>query len=339
MAYGAFGVDTGGFPVNEERAAAQRRNLRWVFFGPTGLRAGWRVGAFFAVYSVILILIIVVLTAAATALALHFLGAEAVQSAVAAIMQSTKKGAFGNAGLFGLVEMVQVVAVLLATLIMGWFEGKQLSSYGFSLRGILPRFAQGAVVGLSALSITIFALLCLKGIAFDGTTLHGPSALIAGAQWAGVFLLVGAAEEFTNRGYLLQALARGLNFRWAALISSALFMAGHIANPGKLVSGLAGTFLVGLVLSFSIWRTGSLWWAVGFHAAWDWSETFIFGVADSGNKSTAALLTARPIGPEWLSGGTVGPEGSLLIPVVMVATASIIFLTQTKPNWKLDVNW
>jgi membrane protease YdiL (CAAX protease family) len=169
--------------------------------------------------------------------------------------------------------------------------------------------------------------------------LAGSSALIAGVQWAGVFLVLAVAEESVMRGYVLQTLARGLNFRWAALISSALFMLGHIANPGESVSGLAGTFLVGLVFAFSIWRTGSLWWAVGFHAAWDWSETFIFGVADSGNKSTASLLMTHPIGPDWLSGGTVGPEGSLLIPVVMIATTILISLTLKEPDQKLGLNW
>lgn len=325
--------------MSDSLAAAQRRNLRWVFFGPTGLRAGWRVGAFFAVFSIILVLIIIALTVAAIGLALHFLGAQVLQSDVAAIMRATKTGAFATPALFGFVELVQVAAVLLATLIMAWFEGKRLSDYGLRLRGMLPRFVQGAVVGAFTLTGTIFALWYFKAIAFDGSALRGSTALIAGAQWAGVFLLVGAAEEFTNRGYLLQTLARGLNFRWAAIISSVLFMAGHIANPGESVGGLATVFLVGLVYAFSIWRTGSVWWAVGCHAAWDWSQTFVFGVADSGNKSIAALFATRPTGPEWLSGGAVGPEGSLLMPVVMAATAVCILLTLKQTDQKLGENW
>lgn len=325
--------------MSEDLDAAQRRNLRWVFFGPMGLRTGWRVGAFFAVFLIIFVLIIVVLTVAAMEIALHFPGNQAVQSAVATIARAKKMGAFGTPELIGLVELVQVVAALLATLIMGRFEGKRLSNYGFRLRGMLPGFVQGAFVGLCALALLILALFCLKGIVFDGTALRGSSALIAGARWTGAFLLVAAAEEFTMRGYLLQTLGRGLNFRWAAGITSVLFMAAHIANPGESVSGLFGTFLAGLVFAFSIWRTGSLWWAVGFHAAWDWSQTFVFGVADSGNKSMAALLKTHPIGPEWLSGGTVGPEGSLLIPIVMAATGIFIFLALRKPDQKLDVSW
>jgi membrane protease YdiL (CAAX protease family) len=332
-------LGVGGADSSAKLAVAQKRNLRWVFSGSAGLRAGWRVAAFFAVLSIVLVLITVVVAVAAIALALHFLGAQALQSGMAAIVRSAKTNPFANPWLFGASEFFQALAVLLATLIMGWFEGRQLSNYGFRLSGLLPRFAQGAVAGFCMLALLIFALWCFRGIALDGFGLVGPSALIAGAQWAGVFLVLAVAEESLMRGYVLQTLARGLNFRWAALISSALFMLGHIANPGESVSGLVGTFLVGLVFAFSIWRTGSLWWAVGFHAAWDWSQTFVFGVADSGNKSTAALLKTHPIGPEWLSGGTVGPEGSLFIPIVMAATGIFIFLALRTQDQKRDVSW
>jgi membrane protease YdiL (CAAX protease family) len=64
-------------------------------------------------------------------------------------------------------------------------------------------------------------------------------------------------------------------------------------------------------------RTGSLWFAVGFHAAWDWGETFVYSVPDSGTVFPGHLLKTSLHGPGWLTGGVVGPEGSLLCFVVI----------------------
>jgi hypothetical protein len=55
-----------------------------------------------------------------------------------------------------------------------------------------------------------------------------------------------------------------------------------------------------------------LWFAVGFHAAWDWSETFFYSVPDSGTVFPGHLLSSSLRGPAWLSGGSAGPEGSVL---------------------------
>jgi hypothetical protein len=60
-----------------------------------------------------------------------------------------------------------------------------------------------------------------------------------------------------------------------------------------------------------------LWFAVGFHAAWDWGETFFYSVPDSGTIFPGHLLKSSFHGPPWLTGGMVGPEGSLLCFVVM----------------------
>jgi len=60
-------------------------------------------------------------------------------------------------------------------------------------------------------------------------------------------------------------------------------------------------------------RTGDLWFAIGNHFAWDYGESFLFGVSNSGNESTGHLLTAHAHGSRWLTGGSVGPEGSLLV--------------------------
>ena len=77
--------------------------------------------------------------------------------------------------------------------------------------------------------------------------------------------------------------------------------------------GLVMVFLAGIVFSYALWRTGSLWWGVGAHMSWDWAQSFLFGVPDSGTLSAGRLFSTHPAGPVWLSGGVDGPEGSVLV--------------------------
>jgi len=96
--------------------------------------------------------------------------------------------------------------------------------------------------------------------------------------------------------------------------------------------GLLSVFAAGMFFSFSIWRTGSLWWAFGMHAAWDWGQSFLFGVADSGLMVQHHLLATHPAGKPLLSGGTTGPEGSVLI-LAVLGVGCLIVLTLPKGHY------
>jgi hypothetical protein len=83
--------------------------------------------------------------------------------------------------------------------------------------------------------------------------------------------------------------------------------------------------MIGFVLCVSIRMTGSAWWAIGFHAGWDWSETYFYGAVDSGLVAQNHLFTAQPIGKLLWSGGSAGPEGSLLVlPILLVVIALLL---------------
>jgi len=123
------------------------------------------------------------------------------------------------------------------------------------------------------------------------------------------------------------------------VILGVCFTVAHMGNNGESPIGLLLVFTAGLVFSYAVWRTGALWWGIGFHAAWDWMQSFTFGVADSGHPSKDALLLSKPAGPDWLSGGSTGPEGSVLTLAVMAAVAVLIHLTLRKPDEDLGVKW
>lgn len=101
----------------------------------------------------------------------------------------------------------------------------------------------------------------------------------------------------------------------------------HSGNAGETHIGEISAGLYGLVICISIWYTRSLWWAIGFHAAWDWAESYFYGTSDSGMISQGRLLATAPRGNIYLSGGPTGPEGSVFVFVALAAVALVMVLT------------
>ena len=139
-------------------------------------------------------------------------------------------------------------------------------------------------------------------------------------RWAAVFLAVGFAEEFLFRGYLQFTLAEGMGFWPAALLLSLIFGAVHLHNPGEGVVGALSVFTIGMFLCLTLRRTGDLWLAIGWHAAFDFGETYLYSVPNSGLVMPGHLLAASLHGARWLTGGSVGPEGSVFSFAVLAVT-------------------
>lgn len=274
--------------------------LRWIFVGSGGIRAGWSIAIFFA---------IVAIEAGTIYAIVHGMHAHI-----------DRKGEIPPITMLA-TEASFVIAIAIPTFILSRIEKRSFLSYGYQGPSKLSRLLWGALVGLAAMCALIGAMALFHFIVFDERQLNGATVLVNALIWGIVFLLVGIAEESLTRGYLLFTLSRGLNFFWASVILSVLFGAIHSQNPGESPLGLVAAALVGFVFCFSIWLTGSLYWAIGMHAAWDWTQSYMFGVADSGLRMQEHLLQTHSSGNVWLSGGTTGPEGSVLVLVVLALIA------------------
>ena len=118
--------------------------------------------------------------------------------------------------------------------------------------------------------------------------------------------------------------APSAGFWQAAWLTSTLFGFGHTSNNGENWIGIFAAAFIGFVFCVSVWVTGSAWWAIGCHAAWDWAETYFYGTADSGLVAKGHLLTTSPAGNPFWSGGTDGPEGSIL--VLLISLLILVWL-------------
>jgi uncharacterized protein len=308
-----------------------------VFFGSDGLRAGWSLLLFVALFFALF------MAAGLLANRLQHRSAAHPQPAAAQSSHPGEPSSPISARLVLLNEGVAFACLALATWLMAKIERRPVSVFGVARQRWLRNFVAGLAWGVALLSLLILVLRATGLLVFDGRLLFGPSALRYAAIWLLGFLLVGLFEENLTRGYLQFTLARGLSgiYTWlfrtrhanplgfwtAALILSFAFGFSHTANRGESPIGLLSAGLIGLALCFSLWRTGSLWWAIGFHASWDWAQSFLYGVADSGTMFQNHLFSTHPLGRPILSGGLTGPEGSLFILAIVALAAAIIVLT------------
>ena len=260
-----------------------------LFLNNDGLRAGWR----------LLLYVVFVATI--------FLTLKTVS------MQFWKStpGVFSYGSIF-LSELIGFVSVFSAAVAMTFIEHRAIGVYGLPVSGAFGRlFWQGCFLGLVEISLLMGLISAFHGYSFGPLALHGAEILRWAVLWALCLLFVGLFEEFLFRGYSLFTLTSGIGFWPAAILLSLLFAGVHSQNSGEGRIGVAAVFVVGMLWCFSIRRTGSLWFAVGMHAAFDFGETFLYSVPDSGMILPGHLSSATMQGPAWLTGGSVGPEASV----------------------------
>jgi membrane protease YdiL (CAAX protease family) len=261
-----------------------------LFVNPTGLRAGWRLFLYTVIFFALLV----------------------SSSRVLVQVLRPVRGSFSASFQFS-AELVSLLSALGAAWIMCRIEGRTMGVYGFPARQAFGKlFWQGCLFGLFEILALIGLIAALGGYSFGNLAEHGTRILWWALFWVAFFVLVGFFEEFLFRGYALYTLADGIGFWPAAVFLSLVFGAVHLQNSGENRIGIAGVLLVGLFWSFTLKRTGSLWFALGMHAAFDFGETFLFSVPDSGMVFPGHLSNATLQGPSWLTGGTPGPEGSVI---------------------------
>ena len=277
--------------------------VRTVFLGANGLRAGWRILIFIALFVGQGKVLNIVLHKIPAVVAMH-------------------KGLAGDMmtpGVLMFDEGLSVALLLLTAFWMTLIEEHTFADYYLPVKEAFgKRFWQGVPYGFAMLSLLMAIIAALHGFSIQGFATAGAVALKFALLYGIGFFFVGMTEEFLMRGYMQYTLGSGIGFWPAALLLSFLFGLGHIQNIGEDWFGavMAGSF--GILAAFALSRTGNIWFPIGMHAAWDWGETYFYGVPDSGFKAQGYLLNSTLSGPHWIAGGKVGPEGSIFALVVLV---------------------
>jgi len=290
-----------------------KENLRWVFKGPDGIRAGWSIAIFLAITIAVM---------APIEFGLRYVVQTWFHIAVPPVGEISP--------IFLLTyEIVTLVPILAATAIMARIEGRSVWDYGLTSPCRNFHFWAGWAGGFLCLSVLVGMLISAGYLVIDGVALHGVNAILYAFSFFIGFLLTGISEETTNRGYFQYALARGIGFWPGAVVSSAAFAFMHTNNHGETALGIAQVFCGGMIFCALLRVSGSLWMSIGFHAAWDWGQSYFYGTPDSAMLFKGHLMNSHALGTGWLSGGSAGPEGSALAtPVLILGVLAIVWLTQ-----------
>jgi membrane protease YdiL (CAAX protease family) len=290
-------------------------SLKQIFLNDFGLRAGWR----FLIYAALVVGIGLGTGRVVSHFVGHIRGVPPVR-------------------LLFLQEIIGFAVVFGAAMIMARIELRPVGVYGIPVRGAFGKlFWQGWLFGLCEVSALVGLIAAFGGYTFGSLAVHGAAMLRWGLIWAVFFVFVGFFEEFMFRGYSQYTLGEGIGFWPAAILLSVGFGAIHLGNPGEGLVGAASVVVVGLFLALTLKRTGNLWFAIGLHASFDFGETFLFSVPNSGIVMDGHLSNSLLHGAKWLTGGTVGPEGSVFSFVTMGLLAIAIHYCYPAKKMETDV--
>lgn len=332
-------------------AGAPRQNApfepKMIFVGSDGIRPGWRLMIYIAVVGVIGFAI--------------FAPLLQIPAFVRGLTSAQHGPMNPTALIFG--EAPVALTILLAALLMALIEKRKPGVYGIPLNQALgTRFWEGMLWGIVAISVVVGLIAAFKGYSFGSIAVSGAEAFNKGGAYLFGFVLVGIFEEFLFRGYTQYTLAKamgglarivsryvpgllpqsqlnaasevepgnphapfqGFGFWSAAALLSALFGATHLSNPGEGPIGAFGVFAIAMFFALTLRRTGNLWFAIGLHCSFDWGETFLYSVPNSGLTAAGSLSHATLHGDRWLTGGTVGPEGSVFC-FLVIALMFVVF--------------
>lgn len=198
-----------------------------------------------------------------------------------------------------------------AAILVMWFVATKIAGrpvHEFERQGAMRELAYGGIIGAGIVTITVLVLLAVGAYEITNVT-------VGRGLLTGLLLGLGSAfgEEVVMRGILLRVLIGKLGTAAALAITSLMFGLLHLGNPHSSLLGAIGIALqAGLLFGAAYLLTRRLWLAIGIHAAWNFTQTAIFGLNVSGVPTEPGLLVAHLQGPEWLSGDGVGIEGSIV---------------------------
>ena len=218
-------------------------------------------------------------------------------------------------------ELVGFISVLLVTGIAASLERRRVDDYGLPVSQAFGRFFwKGALAGLLVVGFVAGGMIVTGAMKVHGLALAGTGLPWFGLLWLGANVLVGLNEEYLFRGYALRALWRGAGFWPAALITTAFFAGLHLSKPHENAMDIGMIFVLGLALCLSVRQTGTLWWAVGWHTAFDFGQFFLIGTNNGGQTPVGHLFEVSFPGPAWLNGGELGTEASVFMVPAAIAT-------------------
>lgn len=245
--------------------------------------------------------------------------------------RATVMEVFGHYGIFFQLGSFFFMS-LLVFLWVKFIEKRPFSSLGFFKEGWLKELGRGFLIGTVQFSLIVVLLLVTGtgSLKFGQVNLQSLIFVLAIIPF---WILQGGTEELVTRGWLFPAVSAKSNIFIGILISSALFGALHLFNPGVTVLSIVNIILDGIFACFLMLKYDNMWVLAGMHGAWNFVQGNIYGIQVSGQGASTSILNySSQSSVDLLSGGAFGAEGSIFASIVLIGCIAYLYWSLKKEN-------
>jgi len=269
------------------------------------VRAGWKFGAYAAIFIVVLLFLNI-----------------AVQGLLVVVAPSILLLPRTDVRFLGLNALVLLIPSAISLLVMARIDKVRASAFGLSLhQGWFRDILTG--IGFAG-GLLLFTLV--GSFLFGNARVESSGSISLLPTIGATFLVLAVAalsEELVFRGYPFQVFLKSLGPWGAMLLISLIFGLLHAPNPGATLLSILNTILAGIFLCRAYLKTRSLWLPYGIHVGWNAGLALVLGYPVSG-IDTPSILKTSISGPDWILGGGYGPEGGVLGTVIFLAATIVI---------------
>lgn len=242
------------------------------------------------------------------------------------IAQNSTKGSTSS---FTVIQFFGTIGTILIVWIFTRFiDNENFANIGLSIKKRSKDILYGLLAGLGMMSTGSCLLYFSGNLTYESISFN----FIGLLQAILLFVFVSINEEVLVRAYILRNMMKSMNKYIALALSSILFMALHLLNPGLSIVAILNLFLAGILLGIGYIFTKNLWFPLALHFSWNFFQGPIFGFEISG-VNTDSFLSHRLQGSDLLTGGRFGLEGSLLATVLCLIAIFIFWNVYKKQDF------
>ena len=279
------------------------------------IRSGWKIGILFVSFII-------------TTLIISFIFTVAYSSIIIAMNPNILHDeAYSGMNNFPAVclQLIQCIC-LIFFVILFWkiWDKRKLEDIGFTnIKRSWKDLCCGLLIG--AISFTIVAIILLSTRSVELVkSFSEPNFSSALIIQLIIFIFVGINEELFSRGYCMTVLKQ-TKISWVPIVvSSIIFALMHSMNSGISLLAYINLFLFGIFMGYLFMKTKNIWMCIGYHITWNYFQGDVFGFLVSGNV-TDSIYTIKTISPNIINGGSFGPEGGLVVTILLVITILITY--------------
>lgn len=233
-------------------------------------------------------------------------------------------------GAFGLYAFLLIPFAMTGALVLAWVlfvERRPLRTIGLTPSGGAMSFARGLAIGFATIGAVVAAIWSAGGYQAHAfaSALFAPGDLTSIGILFLCFVVQASVEEIIFRGWLMSAIARKFNVALAVILTCAVFTLLHYGRGQELLV-TAGTFLFSAFACLWALKARNIWGVMGWHVGWNWLLATGFELPVTGFDAgvSALLVKLVPHGPDILTGGSQGPEGSVICVIFFVGAVATL---------------